>query len=133
MTTIDTIRNAIATRRTRSAWDKGVNQYALDLLADLADGEGLRGLPAADTVGACAALSDRMLGGARDWDAYSYGGCALIYDGDIAARLCSPSELKRTRGGDRRPNRRENWLDVQARALHQAALLIWRAYRGDAL
>ena len=133
MTTIDTIRNAITARRARSAWDKGVNLYALDLLADLADGEGLRGLPAADTVGACAALSDRMLGGARDWDAYSYGGCALIYDGDIAARLCSPSELKRTRSGDRRPNRRENWLDVQARALHQAALLIWRAYRGDAL
>lgn len=131
--TIDTIRNAIETRKTRSAWDKGVNLYALDLLADLADGEGLRGLPAADTVGACAALSDRMLGGARDWDEYSYGGCALIYDGDIAARLCSPSEFRRNRGGQWNPNRRENWLDVQTRALHQAALLIWRAYRGDAL
>lgn len=131
--TINDIRNAIATRRTRSAWDKGVNQYALDLLADLAGGEGLRGLPAADTVGACAALSDRMLGGARDWDAYSYGGCALIYNGDIAARLCSPSEFRRTRGGEWNPNRRESWLDVQARALYQAASLIWRAYRGDAL
>lgn len=131
--TINDIRTTITNRRARSAWDKGVNLYALDLLADLEDGECLRGLPAADTVGACAALSDRMLSGARDWDAYSYGGCALIYNGDIAARLCSPSEFRRTRGGEWNPNRRESWLDVQARALHQAALLIWHAYRGDAL
>lgn len=131
--TIDTIRENITTRRARSAWEKGVNLYALDLLADLADGEGLRGLPAADAVGACAALYARLLGGAPDWDEYSYGGCSLIYDGDIAARLCSPSEFRRTRGGQWNPNRRESWLDVQARALYQAAYLIWHAYRGDAL
>lgn len=133
MPTIDTIRNAITTRRARSAREKGVNLYALELLDDLTDGEGLRGLPAADTVGACYALQSRMLGGAADWDEYSFGGCALIYNGDIAARLCSPSEFRRTRGGQRNPNRRESWLDVQARALYQAAALIWHAYRGDAL
>ena len=131
--TINDIRTAITTRRARSAWDKGVNLYALDLLADLEDGEGLRGLPAADTVGACAALYARLLDGTPDWDEYSWGGCSLIYNGEIAARLCSPSELKRTRDGEWRPNRREEWLDVQARALYQAASLIWRAYRGDAL
>lgn len=46
---------------------------------------------------------------------------ALIYNGDIAKLLCSPSELKRTRNGERRPNNREEWLDTQARALAQAA------------
>jgi hypothetical protein len=40
---------------------------------------------------------------------------------DIAERLCTPSELKKTRHGDRKPNSREEWLDVQARALYQAS------------
>ena len=121
MTTIDTIRNAIATRRTRSACDKGVNLYALELL------DNLRDLPAA---GNRQEIKKALLNGASDWSEYSYGGCALIYDGDIAARLCSPSEFRRTRGGEWRPNRRESWLGVQARALYQACRLICRAAEG---
>ena len=119
--TIDTIRNAIATRRTRSAWDKGVTLYALELL------DNLRDLPAA---GNRQEIKKALLNGASDWSEYSYGGCALIYNGDIAARLCSPSEFRRTRGGEWRPNRRESWLDVQARALYQAFRLICRAAEG---
>lgn len=69
-----------------------------------------------------------MLNGARDWSEYSYGGCSLIYDGDIAERLCTPGELKRTRHGERRPNSREGWLDVQARALSQACSRVIHAY-----
>lgn len=122
--TINDIRATINTRKARSAWDKGVTLYALELL------DNVRDLPAADSR---QEIQNALLNGARDWREYSWGGCALIYDGDIAARLCSPSELKRCRGGEWRPNRREEWLDVQARALYQAALLIWRAYRGDAL
>lgn len=53
----------------------------------------------------------------------------LIYDGDIAERLCTPSEYKRKRGGDFQPNSRETWLDVQARALYQAARWIINAAR----
>lgn len=124
MTTIDTIRNAIATRRTRSAWDKGVTLYALDLL------DNIRDLPAADNR---QEIQNALLNGARDWREYSWGGCSLIYNGDIASRLCSPSEFKRCRGGDWRPNRREEWLDVQARALYQAFRLICRAAEGGTL
>ena len=69
-----------------------------------------------------------LLNGARDWREYSYGGCALIYDGDIAARVCTPSELRRTHGGQRDPNPRETWLDVQARALCQAGAAVLAAY-----
>ena len=119
--TIDTIRNAIEARKTRSAWDKGVTLYALELL------DNLRDLPAA---GNRQEIKKALLNGASDWSEYSYGGCALIYDGDIAARLCSPSEFRRTRGGEWRPNRREEWLDVQARALFQACRLICRAAEG---
>lgn len=122
--TINTIRATINTRKTRSAWDKGVTLYALELL------DNLRDLPAADNR---QEIKKALLNGARDWREYSWGGCALIYDGDIAARLCSPSELKRCRGGEWRPNRRESWLDVQARALFQACRLICRAAEGGAL
>lgn len=52
-----------------------------------------------------------------------------MYDGDIAAALCTPSELKKTRNGDRRPNSREEWLDVQARALRQAFRRVYSAIR----
>lgn len=124
MTTIDTIRNAIATRRTRSAWDKGVTLYALDLL------DNIRDLPAADNR---QEIQNALLNGARDWREYSWGGCSLIYNAEIANRLCSPSELKRTRSGEWRPNRREEWLDVQARALYQAFRLICRAAEGGTL
>ena len=70
-----------------------------------------------------------LLNGAADWSQYSWGGCSLIYNSDIAERLCNPSELKKTRNGERRPNSREEWLDVQARALFQAANRVCRHIR----
>lgn len=69
-----------------------------------------------------------MLNGAQDWGQYSWGGSALIYDGDIAEHLCCPSELKKNRHGERRPNSREEWLDVQARALYQACNRVAHLY-----
>ena len=70
-----------------------------------------------------------MMNGAENWRRYSYGGSSLIYDKDIAERLCTPSELKRTRGGMRKPNSSETWLDVQTRALNQAARIIMEELR----
>lgn len=95
----------------RSAWDKGVACYALELVEEYATNHGESSIPT---------IAD-LLNGAADWTQYSEGGCALVYDCDIAERLCTPSELKKTRGGERNPNGRETWLDVQARALQQAA------------
>jgi len=114
------IRADIAATTPRSAWSRGVQAYALELLENLTDED----LPLA--------LPPALLNGARDWRQYSEGGCALIYDADIAERLCSPSELKRTRGGERQPNSSESWLDCQARALNQAARLIAKHGKGDA-
>lgn len=112
------IRNTTA----RAAWNKGVKAYALDLLADLPDE-----IPADPRE-----IKALMLNGAPNWKEYSYGGCALIYDGDIAERLCTPSEYRRTGGGEHHPNAREEWLDTQARALSQAAQLIYRSLpQGD--
>ena len=82
-----------------------------------------------DGIPSSPALFERgLLNGARTWAEYSEGGCALIYDQDIARRMCSPSELRRTRDGMRDPNSRERWIDMQTRALYQAAALVSRIY-----
>jgi hypothetical protein len=113
--TINQIRDMIQQQNTRSAWLSGVQVYALELLDEYANNYG---------VNACAPSLRDLLNGADNWNQYSEGGCSLIYDRDIAERLCTASELKRTHHGEKNPNARENWLNVQARALHQAAALI---------
>lgn len=123
------VRAILNGRKCRSAWDRGVMQYAEELTAELA--ENLNGgyitlEQLTTTEGRKAAL----LNGAKDWSQYSYGGSTLIYDCDIAERLCSPSELKRTRNGERNPNSRETWLDCQARALSQASSKVLGIIRG---
>lgn len=135
MTNIEKLYQSIENEKQRSAWSKGVTEYALELVEQL--GEQIRDgyfdeLDLSDPKKVQAAL----LNGARDWQrpdneyaswsVYSWGGSALIYDGDIAKRLCTPSELKKTRYGERRPNSREEWLDTQARALYQAARRVCR-------
>ena len=104
----------------RSAWGRGVMIYASELLDDLQESVD-DGYFAPEDLANLAKLNKALLCGATDWKEYSWGGSALIYNGDIAERLCSPSELKKTRNGERRPNSQEEWLDTQARALRQAA------------
>lgn len=104
------------TRKDKSTWDKGVTEYATELAESLDNWD--------KQPESVAELREMMLNGADDWKAYSWGGSSLIYNRDIAERLCSPSELKRAtnKNGLRDyPNSREHWLDVQARALYQAA------------
>lgn len=117
---IDEARQAIEERKERSAWGRGLKVYASELLDGL-DECISGGYLCPDDLQARKIVEKALLNGADDWSAYSWGGCSLIYDADIAERLCSPSELKKTRNGERRPNSREEWLDVQARALFQAA------------
>lgn len=128
MTNIEKLYQSIESEKQRSAWDKGVTKYALELVEQL--GEQINGgyfeeLDLTESKKVRAAL----LNGAADWSQYSWGGSALIYNSDIAERLCCPSELKKTRNGERRPNSREKWLDVQARALYQAANRVCRHIR----
>lgn len=126
--TIYELKQAIANEKPRSAWGRGVKEYAEGLAEEL--GEAIRGgYYTEDKLTDRAALKEQLLNGAKNWSQYSWGGSAWIYDGDIAERLCSPSELKKTRNGERRPNRSEEWLDAQARALSQAANMIMRLAR----
>lgn len=102
----------LRSRKDRGAWGRAVTAYAINILKDI-DGETELCNPKQ--------ASEALLNGAPDWCEYSWGGCSLIYDVQIAERVCSPSELRRCRRGERRPNASEEWLDVQARALYQAA------------
>ena len=112
--------------RTGSAWSKGVKAYALDLLEVLE--ESIQGDWFNDTdILSPNLLRKELLNGAADWLEYSEAGNALIYDKDIAERLCTPSELKRKKGGRLQPNSKETWIELQARALYQAAGLILRS------
>ena len=114
-----------ALHSSRSAWGRGVYAYACELLDDLSDIVRYDG----DALTNETLLFKALLNGAADWNQYSWGGCSLCYDPDIAERLCNPTELKRCHGGNRKPNQREEWLDTQARALFQAGQLIRKAYR----
>ena len=108
----DVIFERIAHLNPRSAWNRGVMRYALELINTVEIGKEI--------------TEKNLLNGAKDWKEYSEGGCALIYDELICRRLCTPSEINKTRNGERKPNKYETWMDVQARALYQAARLIMK-------
>ena len=126
--TVQAIRERVEEKKPRSAWDRGVLQYAEELLDNLEEAiDG--GYFHQDDLEAPKVLERAMLNGADDWNQYSWGGCSLIYNADIAERLCTRSELKRKRGGYLRPNSNEEWLDTQARALFQASRrILWAAW-----
>jgi len=120
---VATVSEKVSGQNARSAWSKGVKAYAEELLEELKEAvEG--GYVDADDLCNRRLFECALLNGASDWRQYSEGGCSLIYDRDIAERLCTASELKRTDNGLKDPNPRENWIACQGRALYQAANLI---------
>lgn len=125
---IAAMREKIESRNDRSAWGRGVNVYALEMLDDLQTAENGGYFDSARVLEP-RYLRSVLLNGAQDWKEYSWGGSSLIYNSDICERLSAPWEIRKTRGGERRPNAREEWLDTQARALFQAANRIARAAR----
>lgn len=119
------MRERLAAFKARSAWDKGVKEIAENLLDKyeeiVRDREGSDSVPP---------LTEKtVLNGANSWEQYCYGGCAMIYDREIAKMLCTPSELRRTDFGRKASNSRETWMDVQVSAHVQAWVLIKRCMR----
>lgn len=119
MKTTELVKRIEATP-ARSAWAKGVKDYAI-MIVERLEIESITREDIANKI---------LLNGAENWSQYSYGGCALVYDKDIAESLCTPSELRKVTRKDgtvrQNANSRENWLDAQARALFQANVLINR-------
>ena len=107
----------------RSCWRRGVIDTALDLIDDI-DGEDLLNIVLSTTL---REQREILLNGAEDEKQYSYYGNMLCYDQDIAERFCTPSELKKKKGGTLPPNKNRTWRDVQARAICQAMCVIFDA------
>lgn len=123
---VERIAAKVEQTKTRSAWSKGVKEYAEELVEELR--EAVEGGYVDESDLSNRRLFERaMLNGAADWKQYSEGGCSLCYDGQIAKRLCAPWELRKTDNGCKDPNPRESWIDVQSRALFQAAQLVLNA------
>lgn len=118
---VNEIRARLEAVKTRSCWDRGVKGFALNLLrsyidiCEYCDNNG-RPIPELN--------EETLLNGADDWNAYCYGGGALIYDGDIAEALCTPSMLKKKNGGRLAPDSRRTWMDLQRAAYKQAYRLL---------
>lgn len=130
MTTKEKLLKTIEASKARSAWSKGVKVYAYELVEEMEEPqlEELEKLIGNFSVSNYSQFANELkkilLNGAYNWWCYSWGGCSLIYDGDIAERLCTKSELIKTDYGMKEPNKKEYWLDVQARALSQAYELV---------
>lgn len=113
---INSVIEELQQRNDKSKWDKAVTAYAIELVESLDNWS--------EEPQSVAELREMLLNGATNWIEYSYGGCSLIYNEDIAQRCCTPSELKRVynKHGElnSHANKCEMWIDVQARALCQA-------------
>lgn len=110
------------TQSERSAWGRGVAKYALDLLEYLQE----CGVKEIDPHSP--SFLKQCLNGASDWKQYSEGGNSLIYDWEIAERLCTPKEaaklLKKLNRGGSVNQMEDTLLQTQARALNQAFRLV---------
>ena len=118
---IANFENAIynKSQNARSAWNRGVAKYALDIISDLKE----RGIN--EVTPESPLFLKQCLNGAESWNQYSNGGSSLICDFEIVERLATDSEKRRYKAGRmERPNSRESWLDCQARALGQAFRLL---------
>lgn len=111
---------------------KKVKNYAIDLIDKLPDDYCIICGNQEELEKHIKILKKLLLNGAENWDRYSCSGRAYISNNAIALSLCTLSEYINSKRGKRRPNCRETWLDVQARALYQAELLITSAIRDAA-
>lgn len=109
-----------ASYKPRSAWNRGVKQWALDLLGEMDDKTEFTSLTS---------LLLEALSGSLDWKQYCYDDKGIISDYSIVEAFCTPTEKQRyisRLGALRAPNANETWMDVQVKAATQAWDLIER-------
>lgn len=129
MVTYNQLIKAVKGYKPRNAYERGVKKYAIEIL----ERRDPKPREQIDVGSDLWRLEDKLLDNAGSWGNYSWGGCSLIEDHKIAKRLLTPYEYKvfctpDGRWAYRDPNPKEQWLDVQTRALYQAAQLILKIY-----
>lgn len=129
--------------KARSAWDKGVYSYAVEMVENIQGDSTMSQKENAEDhdvsdflnhvdgrgISICAfwTVDDRIK--VRHLaESVSWGGNFDIYNSSIVERLCTPSENKRYNAGRMQngPKSREKWMDTQARAVNYA---IWRIHK----
>lgn len=122
---IKDIRNELENCSARSAWDRGVRDFAVDMFEKYLERRNLSIWDGSVRIGKI--TEEDLLDGAKNWSRYSRDGNYLVYDQDICRALCSQRDQKRTQDGKFPPNDKEDWIDFQARALQQAAQKVMKA------
>ena len=121
------IRAGLYLYRNNSAWRRGIDAAARDLCDDLEEAARFRGCPGEVPAATSDDLRALLLNGARDWQQFSAGGCALVANEDIAERYFPPSRRNREfRRCDADP---VHLLRVQACALANASARIVTCWR----
>ena len=102
-------------KHTSTKLDKAILDDAIDLLDNLKE--------TSYQINTMKDVRKALLNGAQNWDQYSYGGCALIYDGDIADHYLSEDkkkDFKFKRGPEKGCWNGIKLLDFQATCLREA-------------
>lgn len=108
----------------RTAWEKGVRACADDLFSDYIK----KALGILDIEVRIGKITEAdLLRGVPNWNRYSRGGMALVSNMDICRRFCTKAVFKKRMGGLVQPPTGGDWLDLQAKALAEAAQLVVRA------
>ena len=130
---IETILNRVNQTRANSAWSRGVKLYAADILNNIIDEGQTDFIIGDDGFLRQNSWTIHCLSHGFDmWVSISRGSSYMIFNRDIAERLCTPSEFRRAeKNGFFRANSREDWLDCQGRALYQARNLILDAIKAE--
>lgn len=113
--TYSEIHTILIQEKPRSAWARGVNNIAMNIVAEILENADGNDAPHFYSVPDFV----RHFYGASLREAVD-GGCFLVYDYDIAENFCTPSELKRTKNAESNLNNAETWLDVMYRGAYQA-------------
>lgn len=122
--TVGEIWGALNAAPRRTAWERGVLQYASDLFGAYVDSRGITDLDV--RIGKIEEAD--LLRGAESWQQYK----ALIWDRDICLRLGTKYQIQKTERGQKQPSRGGTWKELQAKALGEAAQIVitavnWRA------
>lgn len=124
----------LASKLVRGAKNKAVREYALEILDRvITDGDDER-----REHWSIDKLRDLLLNGAFDyykpydeqahWKRYSEGGCSLIWNIEIAQRVCTDNQYKKLEDKINSGNDTHDWVMIQAGALYEAALLIYKKF-----
>ncbi len=120
---IEDIRQKISALPARTKWDKGVRGYAKELFDDYINSLNIKD----GTIRIGKITEADLLRGAKDWGQYSWSCLSEVDNAIICERLCNKAEIRKTNNGEFRLNPNEDWRDVRARALSQAAHLVLNA------